>query len=338
MPAPSGGMKPTLEKTPSKGWGDRLSGSQASSSSKSNRPQNDIELTVSWTSTPNTTSTQTRSQDNAVTQTQTQIAADRERSGGSGGGKASSSRRYSQPRKKREFRPPPDFRTLPTLNATSHHFTLQGSAKDGVWKKKPIKVKIDTNVFAEGTLRYCHHLQIVNEDGSPVDASRSYVAKRSKDTSGQDNDMYFKDVELQAHCRDYSDQYNILISRDSTLKKIQFLDAWVVEIRDGDGELTSTPGTTTLCGVEQFVPGEYVRHMNNYGQPIPTPYSLHPKTMQPILLSVILPKTMHMLPHISMHLFSHQSCRYNFHHYRQVSSTRKFCETLLMLLPILPMK
>jgi hypothetical protein len=217
-----------------------------------------------------------------MTQTQTQLAADRERSGG---GKkppksSSSSRsRYSQPRKKRESLPPPDFRTLPTLNATSHHFTLQGkSAKEGVWKKKTIKVKIDTNVFAEGTLRYCYHLQIVNEDGSPVDASRSYVAKRSKDTSGQDNDMYFKDVELQAHCRDYADQYNNLINRDITLKKIQFLDAWVVEIRDG--ELTSTPGTTTLCGVEQFVPGEYVRHMNNYGPPVPIPIPIPTSTAQ----------------------------------------------------------
>ena len=72
----------------------------------------------------------------------------------------------------------------------------------------------------------------------------SYVAKLAIDPMEED-DVYLRDVEMQAHCQHYAEKFNMY----NPSKNVGFVKAWVMELIERDG--------TPLCGVERFIEGEY---------------------------------------------------------------------------------
>jgi hypothetical protein len=128
--------------------------------------------------------------------------------------------------------------------------------------------------------------QELDESGVPID--KRLVAKLSR--TDQSASMYFRDVEMQAWCQWFSKKYNMC----HPPKKVEFLDAWVVELSDreslgwwrrdyekentgkgsrsiySEGSCTFKTNTQkqakkVLCGVEEMISGEYHKWMDNTG-------------------------------------------------------------------------
>jgi len=80
----------------------------------------------------------------------------------------------------------------------------------------------------------------------------SYVAKMAIDPF-EDDDIYLRDVEMQAHCQHYAAKFNMY----DPPQHVQFVKAWVLELIERENK--------PLVGVERFIEGEYVKHNNNFG-------------------------------------------------------------------------
>jgi hypothetical protein len=65
--------------------------------------------------------------------------------------------------------------------------------------------------------------------------------------------VYFDDVEMQACCAHYAKLYNA----HQPPRRIKFAHSYLIKLLEREG--------TPLCGVEEHIRGEYVKHTNNIG-------------------------------------------------------------------------
>ena len=143
---------------------------------------------------------------------------------------------------------PPIFLHTLTERAIRHTFDVERRQ----WTSDAIWIKLDEQPFAKGSLRIVYHAQMMMCEHEEYALTNHYVAKLA--INANENPLtYFKDIELQAHCRSYAQLYNEHLPP----KKVEFVDAWVVELVD------RKPGM--LCGVERYIDGVYQKHNNNYG-------------------------------------------------------------------------
>ena len=91
-----------------------------------------------------------------------------------------------------------------------------------------------------------YHLQDLS-----MDPNKRLVAKISIDPH-EDDETYFKDVEMQAVAADYARLFN----RYTPPRIVEFVQAWILQLVDR-GDL--------VCGVEPFIQGDYRKHNNNCG-------------------------------------------------------------------------
>ncbi|TMW56396.1 hypothetical protein Poli38472_006406 [Pythium oligandrum] len=137
----------------------------------------------------------------------------------------------------------PNFRSITPEVAIKHVFDYDTRQ----WSSLQVHVALDETPFSKGSLRVVYHLQDVSEGRR----RGSYVAKVAIDPD-EDPQTYFRDIELQAHCASYANLYNSY----NPPKRVEFLKAWVLELTERDG---------ILCAVEEYIPGDYRKHNNNFG-------------------------------------------------------------------------
>jgi hypothetical protein len=137
----------------------------------------------------------------------------------------------------------PDFTSSTPELATKHVFDYNKRQ----WSSTKVYVNLDEIPFSKGSLRVAYHLEDLNE----TEYYGTYVAKIAIDPD-EDPQTYFRDIELQAHCAHYARLYNSY----GPPKRIEFINAWILELTERDG---------TLCAVEPYIPGEYRKHNNNFG-------------------------------------------------------------------------
>jgi len=136
-----------------------------------------------------------------------------------------------------------DFDVTEAERATKHEYDV---AK-GNWRRTLVNVVIERQAFAEGAMRAAYHMRDLSASG---EESR-YVAKISK-VSGTPPSQYFDDVRMQSESQKWAHDFN---SR-GVPKRVEFIGAYVMELIDRE----SRP----ICGVERFVPGQYVKYNNNW--------------------------------------------------------------------------
>jgi elongation factor 2 kinase len=149
-------------------------------------------------------------------------------------------------------KPPPDFAQIAAETGLCYIFDIH----KGKWDKKEVKVKIDHEPFARGTLRRAYHisgLEVLDgetsEKGHP---KKTYVAKMSIDPF-ETPEAYVEDVKLQIIARECAKNYNSHFPP----KRINFVGAYLLELVDRPQR--------PLCCVERFIAGPYRKHNNNYG-------------------------------------------------------------------------
>jgi len=149
----------------------------------------------------------------------------------------------------------PNFQYIKSEAAIRHEFDYETRK----WSHTPITVQIDVAPFARGALRMVYHMVECSKAKASTKTRDeatgqqiSYVAKLAIDPMEED-DVYLRDVEMQAHCQHYAEKFNMY----NPSKNVGFVKAWVMELIERDG--------TPLCGVERFIEGEYHKHSNNFG-------------------------------------------------------------------------
>ena len=115
------------------------------------------------------------------------------------------------------------------------------------WARTLINVVVQPRCFSEGNLRKAYHMKDLSVAG---DDSR-YVLKMSKDPNEQ-TQTYFDDVQMQMEAKMYAQLYNI----NNPPKKVDFLDAYVLELKDRPDN--------PICAVEKFIEGDYKKFNNNW--------------------------------------------------------------------------
>ncbi|OQS06513.1 hypothetical protein THRCLA_01448 [Thraustotheca clavata] len=136
---------------------------------------------------------------------------------------------------------PPNFYGIEPEDAIRHTFNYQTRQ----WEMSNVTIILDETPFAKGSLRLVYHLQDITQP------NETHVAKLAIDPD-EDPQTYFRDIELQAHCARYAELYN----EYKPPKRIEFIQAWVLELKQRNG---------ALCAVERYIPGEYRKHNNNFG-------------------------------------------------------------------------
>jgi len=115
------------------------------------------------------------------------------------------------------------------------------------WARTLINVIIQPQPFAEGNLRTAYHMK----DLSVLGNDSRYVLKMSKDPD-EEPGSYFDDVQMQMEAKMYAELFNA----HNPPKKVSFLDAYVLELKDRPG--------SRICAVEKFIDGEYKKYNNNW--------------------------------------------------------------------------
>lgn len=115
------------------------------------------------------------------------------------------------------------------------------------WARTLINVVVQPRHFSEGNLRKAYHMKDLSQPG---DESR-YVLKMSKDPNEQ-TQTYYDDVQMQMEAKMYAQLYNI----NNPPKKVDFLDAYVLELKDRPDK--------PICAVEKFIEGDYKKFNNNW--------------------------------------------------------------------------
>lgn len=136
-----------------------------------------------------------------------------------------------------------DFDVTEAERAIKHEYDV-ATAK---WRRTLVNVVIERQAFAEGAMRSAYHMRDLSASG---EESR-YVAKISK-VAGTPPSQYFDDVRMQSESQKWACDFN---SR-SVPKRVEFIGAYVMELMDR--------GSRPICGVERFVPGQYVKYNNNW--------------------------------------------------------------------------
>ena len=136
-----------------------------------------------------------------------------------------------------------DFDVTEAERAIKHEYDVGNKS----WRRTLVNVVIERQAFAEGAMRAAYHMRDLSATG---DESR-YVAKISKDTNVAPS-QYFDDVRMQSEAQKWAERFN----ERGVPKKVQFIGAYVMELPDRPNR--------PICGVERYVPGEYVKYNNNW--------------------------------------------------------------------------
>lgn len=140
-------------------------------------------------------------------------------------------------------RGPSDFSSVPGERALKYVFdTLTRE-----WVQTDVVVKIESSLFAKGSIRDAFHMIEIAEEGDV-----SCVAKFSRDPEEED-ETYFRDAWMQMFSRQFAEKYNSF----HPPKAVSFIRAWVLELIDRPHR--------PLCGVERYITGAYRKHNNNNG-------------------------------------------------------------------------
>jgi elongation factor 2 kinase len=105
------------------------------------------------------------------------------------------------------------------------------------WARSLINVVVEPQSFAEGSLRTAYRMTDLSVTGN----DSRYVLKMSKDLHEQ-TDAYFVDVQMQMEAKMYAELFNA----DRPPKTVDFLDAYVLELKDRPGK--------PICAVEKCKP------------------------------------------------------------------------------------
>jgi hypothetical protein len=124
---------------------------------------------------------------------------------------------------------------------------LEYDVSTAKWRRTLVNVVIERQAFAEGAMRAAYHMRDLSASG---EESR-YVAKISK-VAGTPPSQYFDDVRMQSEAQKWARDFN---SR-GVPKAVEFIGAYVMELVDR--------GIRPICGVERYVPGQYVKYNNNW--------------------------------------------------------------------------
>jgi len=133
------------------------------------------------------------------------------------------------------------------LDKSEQAIKHQYDPKTRAWARTLINVVVETQHFAAGNLRTAFHMRDLSVAG---DDSR-YVLKMSKDPE-EETQTYYADVEMQMEAKMYAELYNAT----NPPKRVDFLDAYVLELKDRPN--------TPICAVEMYIDGEYKKFNNNW--------------------------------------------------------------------------
>jgi len=136
-----------------------------------------------------------------------------------------------------------DFDVTDSERAIKHEYDV-ATAK---WRRTLVNVIIERQAFAEGAMRAAYLMRDLSASG---EESR-YVAKISK-VAGTPPSQYFDDVRMQSEAQKWARDFN----GRGVPKAVEFIGAYVMELVDR--------GTRPICGVERYVPGQYVKYNNNW--------------------------------------------------------------------------
>lgn len=136
----------------------------------------------------------------------------------------------------------PDMSKVPVEKVTKRFYNWDEKR----WETSIMHVKIAPKMFAEGSLRAAHHMIAIHPDGR----EERCVAKWNKEKEDQKADVYDTDVVMQAACQAIAKAFN----ERNPPRKVQFVDCYVIQRSDGG-----------WWGVENYIPGKYVKHNNNWG-------------------------------------------------------------------------
>eukprot|EP00292_Cryptomonas_paramecium_P000506 CAMPEP_0113698706 /NCGR_PEP_ID=MMETSP0038_2-20120614/22866_1 /TAXON_ID=2898 /ORGANISM="Cryptomonas paramecium" /LENGTH=378 /DNA_ID=CAMNT_0000621913 /DNA_START=168 /DNA_END=1300 /DNA_ORIENTATION=+ /assembly_acc=CAM_ASM_000170 len=136
-----------------------------------------------------------------------------------------------------------DFDVTEAERAIKHEYDPESQQ----WRRTMINVVIDKKPFSEGAMRAAFHMRDLSTSGN----QSKFVVKMAK-VQGTPVAQYFEDVKMQTEAGRFAEEFN----RRGVPKPVEFLAAYVLELVDRPDR--------PMCGVERFVPGEYVKYNNNW--------------------------------------------------------------------------
>jgi hypothetical protein len=126
--------------------------------------------------------------------------------------------------------------------------------KSGQWSTQEVWVRLSSQPFQEGTLRYIYYLV----DLAKPEGQQEHVAKLCKNVR-EPAEHYFRDVMMHGTGKCFADEFNA----NNPPKKVDFVVPFVMEftmrksLNGRDGHL--------FMNVEPFLKGTYKKYSNNFG-------------------------------------------------------------------------
>lgn len=145
----------------------------------------------------------------------------------------------------------PDWSKVEVQNALKYVYNPSHEK----WETSTQKIQISPHPFAYGSQRMCFYLRDVATD--PENECK-YVAKLISPII-EEREAYFKDVAMQTHAQEFADLFN----QCGVVKKVAFLDCWVIEFIDQPVLEHYEPPGPQLLAVEPLLEGEYRKYNNN---------------------------------------------------------------------------
>jgi len=145
----------------------------------------------------------------------------------------------------------PDWSKVELQNVLKYVY----NPKHEKWETSTQQIQISPHPFAYGSQRMCFYLRDVAMD--PPNECK-YVAKMISPII-EEREAYFKDVAMQTHAQEFADLFN----QCGVVKKVAFLDCWVIEFIDQPVLEHYEPNGPQLLAVEPLLEGEYRKYNNN---------------------------------------------------------------------------
>jgi len=127
-----------------------------------------------------------------------------------------------------------------------------------IWLQELRKVKIAPSPFAYGSQRMVFYMRDVTEGDKKDNNYVGFVAKMISPLI-EERAAYFKDVAMQTHAQRFSELFNAC----GVVKKVAFLDCWVIEFSMRPHIEHYEPPGPQLMAVERYLDGKYMKHNNN---------------------------------------------------------------------------
>lgn len=144
--------------------------------------------------------------------------------------------------------PPRDFSAFEPERALKWTF----HAEQRKWSSREVMVRIDTEPFGRGSYRLAYHLLELPAAIECV-AKVSLFIEMTNENRKTVRESYFRDAWIQIYANEFAKHFN----KRSVPKKVEFIDAWALELLDRDNQ--------PVCAVEPYLPGVYIKHNNNNG-------------------------------------------------------------------------